>query len=644
MGSRYGSIAIFLVIATIVAAVVVIIVRLDLLDTGQPDAPVIVASLDDGELVLLDEPQSITVTISSGSPITTLELFVDDAKISEVIPPYSAERGAWLGSFVWTPEQLGFAQIRVVALDAQGQESSRELQVEVTDDRVRVAAAIRIGVAGIDPLQQFPVDASIRIDVSATGSRSIERFDILLDHDHVASVSPWLQDDGRYLAGFEWTPREAGEKQVTIVAVDADGRTESRTIPVIVLDPDATSQINSDHLKGEQQSQLDQPAGSEPTDDQSEDSVQIESPADGRQFTLDDDFAFDVDIAARNIGPIASALLYITPVAPDNSLGDSVLIHSTEGHDGDYIERVEDVDRFIDRSGTYELQLVVFTPENDRYDHRIAIRVVASATPDNEDDSSQGADIETSNEIDLGIVTARQEDDNPRLLNVSITNSSDRDIGRINVIITVANRINGAELASADVTMGIGSEQLRTIPLDLDLEPGLEVEALVLLQASADANPSNNSYRVNLRPIPEAAQSQQNDDQAAKGDGNQAPRQNEQDVADPGKLTSPTDPGPAPDLALLEVQATSDGYVLLTVINVGDAAATTFAIVMTDDDGTVLETVTRRDADTKSLAPGATEILTSLQPHTGSVMITVVAGSADDERELSNNTTTVQIP
>ena len=216
MGSRIGSIAILLFIGAIVAAVVVIISRLDLLDTGEPDAPVIVVSIDDGELVLLHEPQSITVTISSGSPIATLELLVDEGVVAEVIPPYSAERGAWIGTFVWTPERLGFATVSIVALDAQGVEFSRVLQVEVTDDQARVAATLRLAIEGIAPLQQFPTGAVIRIEIEARGGRPIERIDMLLDDQHGASVSPRLQADGTYRAAFEWAPTSPGEFNVDV--------------------------------------------------------------------------------------------------------------------------------------------------------------------------------------------------------------------------------------------------------------------------------------------------------------------------------------------------------------------------------------------------------------------------------------------
>lgn len=642
MGSRIGSIAILLFIGAIVAAVVVIISRLDLLDTGEPDAPVIVVSIDDGELVLLNEPQSITVTISSGSPIATLELLVDESVVAEVIPPYSADRGAWIGTFVWTPERLGFATVNIVALDAQGLEFSQVLQVEVTDDQARVAATLRLAIQGIAPLQQFPTGAVIRIEVEARGGRPIERIDMLLDDQHGASVSPRLQADGTYRAAFEWTPTRPGELNVTFVAVDADGRSETQIVPVIIIEPGGdVSPSGARSTIGQADSDSDSETDSEDPDafgDGIEGQARIESPSDGQQFTLDDDFTFDVQIAARGVGPIASALLYLTPVAPNNTLGNSRLIHSSDAQDGgDFSERVENVDRWITGSGTYELQLVVFTPEQDRYDHRIRFHVVADAgTQESQSDSSES---ELWDEVDLAIVTARQAADDPRRLNVSITNSSSVNIERINVLITVADANDGAELAAVEVTLDIDSEDLRTIPLDLELEAGDEINALVLLEASGDTRSANNVFPITL-VVPSEDPGDLEDQGESTAEDSLAQDEQEAGTDDPQQSTTPDS---APNLSLLDVQATSDGYILLTVVNDGDAPARTFTIQIADANGVLLETVSRRDADSRPLEPGVVEILTSLQPHSGIVVITVVASSADGEVDVSDNVVTFEV-
>ena len=636
MGSRIGSIAILIVIAGIVAAVVVVISRLDLLNTGEPDAPVMVVSLEDGELLLLNQPQSITVTISSGSPIATLELIVDEVQVAEVIPPYSQDRGAWIGSFVWTPDRLGFADVRIIALDANGVESLRQIRVEVTDDQARVAAALRVTVLGISPLQQFPSGAGIRLELSATGNQPIERFDMHIDGKHIVSVTPELDNTGRYSAAIEWTPNQTGEVEVTITAVDIMGRQESQTIPVILVPAGATLTTGEAAEQSEVVEEADDPP--DPAEQISEDGhARIESPSDGERFTLDSDFEFDVELRARNVGDVASALLYITPIAPDNTLGNSVLIHSSEGHvPGDYSERVVDVERWITSSGSYELQLVVFTPENDRYDHRIVIHVVAVADADQSlQQDEQQREPSTSDEIDLAIVTVRQAEDDRRRLNVTITNASTVDIERTDVVITVEDANTGAELASAAVTLGIESDDLRTIPLDLELESGEGVEAIVELEAGVDTNADNNVFRITLSP-PDASQDGDVQQEQAEQSAPEEETEEEQE-------SQAQQPGPSPDLTFLDAQSTNDGYVLLTVINNGDAPAETFRIVISNQAGEELEVVNRRAADTQPLNPGDTEILTSLQPHSGVITITVVTGGSVVERDLGNNAMTLEI-
>ena len=638
MGSRIGSIAILLVIAAIVAAVVIVISRLDLLDTGQPDAPVMVVSLDEGELVLINQPQSITVTISSGNPIATLELFVDTESVVSVLPAYSQDRGAWIGTFVWTPTQLGFADVQIVALNDQGVESVRQIRVEVTDDQARVAAALRVQVLGITPFERFPSGTAIPIVISATGSQPIERFDMLVNEQHVVSVTPRLGEDGKYLAAIDWTPGETGEVQVTITAVDTAGRKESITTLVILIPQGGVTETPQSDEQREESSTPDRPSpDDEPTGEIGV--ARIESPSDGQRFTLDSDFAVDVELAAHNVGTVASALLYITPIAPDNTLGNSILIHSSEGHaTGDFSELVTDVERWITSSGSYELQLVVFTPEKDRYDDRIVIHVVAVAD-DQQDQSSTGDENEDegasdSDEIDLAIVTARQVADDRTRLNVSITNTSSVDIERTNVLITVVDASNGAELASAAVTFGIESDDVRTIPLDLDLEPGSSVEALVVLEASVDTNTRNNTFQITL-----SAPDEPTDDQQQEA----PPQDGDPEEQDQSEEAVPPETGPQPDLTFLDAQATNDGYVLLTVINNGAGPADTFIIIIANQAGEQLEVITRRDADVQPLASGGTEILTSLQPHSGTLTITVVTGGNSTELNTADNEMTLEL-
>ena len=658
MGSRIGSIAILLVIGAIVVAVIVVINQLDLLSTGEPDGPVMVVSIEEDELVLINEPQSITVTISSGNPIASLELLVDGVKVADVAPPYSQDRGAWIGAFVWTPQQLGYKNLQIGALDSDGVETVRTIRVEVTDDQARVAAALKITVLGITPLQQFPAGTKILIAMSATGSAPIERFEMQVNGAFIAAVTPKFdQATDRYAANIEWTPDETGELDVTITAVDEAGRSESRTIPVILVPQGDTT----DPTESADERQ-DTPSESQSTADDTTDNAigvaRIDSPDDGEQYQYDSDFDLDVDLVANNVATVESALLYITPIAPDNTLGNSVLIHSSEGHAaGDYRERVVDVERFITGSGSYELQLVIFTPEEHRYDHRITIHVVAVAASDSDADQDQESEPDSDNdEIDLAIVTARQSEDDRRRLNVSVTNESTVDIERTVVLVTVVDASTGAELAATAVTLNIEGGDLRTIPLDLELQPGQDTDALVVIESEIDTDTSNNTFDVSLvGPEPEVVEDdppadeeeetleQEEEQEQETLQQEEEDAGSEQDDPEAQQAQQEQQAVAAPDLAFLDIQATSDGYVLLTVINNGDAPAATFSIVISASDGQQLEVISRRAADSDPLSAGGTEILTSLQPHSGMVTISVQLGGDQSEANLSDNTRTLEI-
>ena len=646
MGSRIGSLAVLIVIAAIVVVVAFVISWLDLLENDIPDAPVIVVSLDDNALVLLDRPQSVTVTISSGHPIATLELFVDDESIISILPAYSAERGSWLGSFVWTPARLGFADLRVVALDDQGVESTRQVRVEVTDDQARVAAALRIDVLGISPLQQLLAGASVLIAVSATGNQPIERIEMFVDGENVASTAPVLVN-GAYTARFEWIPLRTGEVEIKMVAIDAARREESQTIPVIVI---PQSGVQTSSTQPERESSASTPVQAPQTQASDEPrQARIVSPDHDQRFVLEDSLSIDVAIETQGMEAVASALLYITPIGPDSSLGRSILVFSTERSDvGDFSTTVSDIQRWITESGAYQLQLVVFTPENDRYDDVVAIHIVASAMqPSADDEDPADEDAAVGDGIDLAIVTARQADDDRRQLNVTITNDSNIEVDLATVSIIVVEANDGSELASAVVNLQIGANALRTVPLTLQLEASSNVPAIVLIESDVDSDDSNNAFTVSLAPPPpEPARQDELEDEPDDLADPDALEQDDQEQALEDESVDEIDQSESSigvDLAIEEVLTATDGRLLLRVVNVGDAPAASFSIVIQDADGEELEVVRRRDANTEPLQPMQSEILTSLIQPSGSISATVVIEGDIPESNLRNNTITLEI-
>ena len=145
MGSRVGSILVFLALAVIVAVAVVLVLRFS--GDSESAQPVMVISLDNDQPVLLGRPLAVDVRARSGEPISIFALLVDDVITTQAIAIDNADQGLYSATLFWTPTTLGFANLRVVATDTAGTQTEIAVRVDVTDDAERVAqaAAARAG-------------------------------------------------------------------------------------------------------------------------------------------------------------------------------------------------------------------------------------------------------------------------------------------------------------------------------------------------------------------------------------------------------------------------------------------------------------------------------------------------------------------
>lgn len=654
MGSRFGSIAILIIIAAIIGAAGVIIYRLGLLGGDDGDVPPVVVSIEDGALLLLGEPQNLTVSVASGTPITTINLLVDGSLLAEAIPVYSADRGAYLGSLVWTPQQLGFADLRIVAVDEQGREAVRTLRVEVTDDDARIAAALRLEVLGLAPNQQLIAREAIRVALRASGAQAIARFEMLVDGKLEATIAPVLGEDGAYIASIDWTPFQTGDVEVEFRVVDAGDRTESRILRVTILEPGTVPGAASTDAAGEPQVDGDDAQsdaggrGAVSVDTTSgEPAALIVAPTDGDDFRLTPDLTIDVELLSQNTGPLASVLLYVTPVAPDGTLGRSNLMFSAADSlpaTGEYRETVKGLERWITGAGRYELQLVVFAADERRFDHRIVIRVIQDSETDADeeaDDTGEEAEQagdadEDQDDVDLALIDAVQPDQNPERVNVSIRNLGSAPVERARVRISLTDSSDGAVISEALVTLSLGPNESANIPLDFTLDR--DTNALVVLESSIDADTSNNTLQVMLN-VPEVEQEQAQPAEEADevADEEQAEQEAQQE---PEADDEPQPTQPQPDLAFHEVVFNDGGYALITIVNQGDAPVSSIRISVRAHDGTEIERIVRAPS-AQPLPPDAAEILVSASPLDG--LITFVLDPDDEvaESDESNNLVTI---
>ncbi len=651
MGSRFGSIAILIIIAAIIGAASIIIYRLGLLGGDDGDAPAVVVSIEDGALILLGEPQNITVSVASGTPITSLKLSVDEELIAEAIPVYSADRGKYIGSLIWTPQRLGFADLRIVAVDEQGRMAVQEIRVEVTDDDARIAAALQLEVLGLAPNQQLIVGETVRIVLRASGAQAIARFEIEVNGQLRAAVSPTLGDDGAYVVSIDFTPdpEPIGAVEVVFRVVDAAGRTESRTLQINILPAGsvpgaATAQADSAPAGEDDNAATVRDSGTNTDASTSEAVALIASPADGDDYRLTPDLAIDVEVLIRNTGPLASVLLYVTPVAADGSLGSSVLIFSAADSlpaSGEYRETISGLERWLTASGRYELQLVAFAADERRFDHRITISAIADGSEQQEDDeeSADSADDESEDDegeeednIDLALINARQPEPDAERINVTVANLSAVSVEQARIQLSLIDSHDGAVLDEARITLSLGSEESANIPLDFTIDR--DVSALVVLESTIDDDTSNNTLQVTLRaPTPETEEEEQaqEEQQAEQETTEDELEVEQQETQGPQQL---------PDLAFHEVVFNHEGYALITIVNQGNGAADQIEVALVGPNGVEIERISRAP-NAQPLPPGGAEILVSNQPHDGPRTLVLDPDDSLGESDEGNNRLTV---
>ena len=672
MGSRLGSLIVLILLAGVVAVAAFLIIRLELLSSDPDSESVMIVSLEDDELLLINEPLNINVTITSGAPVTSLALFIDDVGRASSIPAYSQERGYYVGSFPWTPNQLGFTDLRIVAVDEQGQQTVRQLRVEVTDDPQRIAAAFRLTVSGVEPLQQLTLGEPVSITLRTQGAQAIERFEMLIDGELVSTTPPGFDDeDESFFVRFEWTPVNRGDTGLTFRAVTTGGLVASQAIPVIVVSTAArsdTSQTDSDAQTDSAQQQEAAPA---PDGDAR---VIIASPDQDDRFTLSPNFRLSAEIAAENTGPLSEVLLFVTPVASDGSLGESILVHSAAAElppDGQYRETIDGLEAWLSTPGAYELEVVALTPDDQRFEHRILIRI-AAPDPEREGDSDQQVDDREPDAADLALISARQSASDPGRINVTLANLGDTAVESVSVSVTAFDPRDGAQLDAVFLAISLQPDEQAVVPLDLDADQSLELLIVLEAEPAADADPDNNSLQLRITASDEpadgtddtpseqtdptdqsepAADDQVEDDQAEQAE--QTDSQIEQDEEsgqdDQSQQVEQEEPAPTesaeplPDLTLQEANFTHDGFALLTIFNRGDAPAANFVVSILAPDGAVLETVLR-GVSSPPLAAGQSELLAGAVAHSGDLRIVVDPDDTVSESDETNNirTTTVE--
>lgn len=569
---------------------------------AAPAAPVITASLNDGESVLLNQQIQLRIEASSGNPVTSAQLFVDGASVTVETPYYSDARGLYIASFAWTPDELGRADLRIVLGDDRDISTEHLIRVDVTDDPSRVASALRLSVVGIEPLQNVYLGQPIRLRASAQSDEPVTRFTILVNGAETAAAEASLNDQGVYSAALEWTPAVLGAADIQIRAISASGGIPPRELTVSVIEPPADfSAAAAADAAQESQDEPDAAADGEPAA-----YARILSPDHQTRITYAEGDRIDLEIAARGTGPLSIVNVYITPIDDLGNLGRSEQIWQRTGTlppSGEFVDTVRNIERLLSGYGWYQFEIVAFTTAGQRFDHRIDLHIVQPAAgPAAEfaedeparEESEEGAG--GINRTDLSIVSVAVARDG-RGIEVSVINSGAIDRASVPITIIVRDAANGALLArhEQDYELSVGQVAAIRLPVAVSQPRDLLIE----LEADYDIEPDGNSVATTLQP-PD------------------------------GELT---------DLAVADALLSDDGLLIITIVNVGTRPVDDYAVLLASSGGDGLREFASRPDPAAPLAPGRAEVVFSALPHQPPIQITLDPRGEIDQNPDNNRLT-----
>ena len=570
---------------------------------AAPAAPVITASLGDGESVLLNQQIQLRIEASSGNPVTSAQLFVDGASVAVETPYYSDARGLYIASFAWTPDELGRADLRIVLGDDRDISTEHLIRVDVTDDPSRVASALRLSVVGIEPLQNVYLGQPIRLRASAQSDEPVTRFAILVNGAEAAAAEASLNDQGVYSAALEWTPAVLGAADIQIRAISASGGIPPRELTVSVIEPPAD--FSAAAAAGDaQESQEESDAAA--ADGEPAAYARILSPDHQTRITYAEGDRIDLEIGARGTGPLSIVNVYITPIDDLGNLGRSEQIWQRTGTlppGGEFADTVRNIERLLSGYGWYQFEIVAFTTAGQRFDHRIDLHIVQPAAGPAaefaEDESAQDEPEEGAagiNRTDLSIVSVAVARDG-RGIEVSVINSGAIDRASVPITIIVRDAANGALLArhEQDYELSVGQVAAIRLPVAVSQPRDLLIE----LEADYDIEPDGNSVATTLQP-PD------------------------------GELT---------DLAVADALLSDDGLLIITIVNVGTRPVDDYAVLLVSSGGDGLREFASRPDDAAPLAPGRAEVVFSALPHQPPIQITLDPRGEIDQNPDNNRLT-----
>ena len=478
MTSRVGSLLVagFLGAIALIAVVVIIV----LTDDGKAqDTAAIVASLREGDLVLLNEPIEVRVTVGDDEPIVGISLSVDGTPIgSDAQPVNDPAQGTYSTSFPWQPTRLGFVTISVVAQGLSGEESTHEFGVEVTDNPERLGSGLRVDVSRLSAGGAATVDRPTRLRARARSEDVVVGFRLEVDGGTVAQSVADASEPGVFEGILEWTPDLPGTVVLQVFASTAGGEEASAELVLDVISAAEAAQTEAAAAGPADEAA----AAAVPSEAGANGFVAIQSPSEGETFAFSEDLTIDVAVFADDTGALVGMTLFVNTVPAANVEGLQALA------DGAYSLTIP---WEPPQEGTYDLEVVAISDSNRRFDDRVTVTI--GEGEEAEGDEGVGVDLSPT-AVEVGVDQA---------VVVTIANLGEAPLANAPVLISVIRTADGFVIDEASVVLNLLPGRSTSVELPIVITEALPITVVVdSNEAVVETDESNNTLAATFAPPP----------------------------------------------------------------------------------------------------------------------------------------------
>jgi hypothetical protein len=473
MTSRLGSIVVAVFLGGLVLLAVVAIIVLTDDGLNGNDSAIVVPNLRDGDVVLLGEPTEIRITVRADEAITGVSLLEDGRIIvRDALPVPDEGQSTFSAALTWVPERLGFVTLTIRTLSESGQESDRELRIEVTDDPDRIAQDFQVSIRSPLPGSRIAIGSVLNVVTQARSGEPVAVFILEIGGAQVDETVAQETADGQSSGVLVWTPRDLGATTLTVRARTVSGNEDSASVSIEVVTQEEaiadSGELDDDAVGAESGALV------------------IQSPLSGAEFEFSEDLSIDVSMVALETDSLVTVQLYVNTVLFAN-------VEPLALADGSYRLTVP----FQPSApGIYRLEIVAISQGSRRFDDFVDIAVVGEIDPQTEEDE----EAETAADLpDLVPVNISVGENNAVV--VTIANAGTADVVAVPILISVIRAADSILLDEASVEITILAGSSRTIALPVFLSEPIDVTVVVDTSAAVEeANETNNGLTSQFTP------------------------------------------------------------------------------------------------------------------------------------------------